>query len=118
MARSKSVSRPAVVRDVLMVATPSKNADLRWFSGFSASDPFPAFSVGGRRIGLLPLLEVGRARQESSFDEVVNLSGLIADLRKTNPQAGLADAIVFAALERGVHRFRVPADFPVGFIIA
>ena len=38
----------------------------------------------------------------------------ITDLRKTNPKAGVADAIVFAALQQGIHRFRVPADFPVG----
>ena len=97
-----------------MMATPSKNADLRWFGGLHASDPFPAFSVGRRRIGLLPGMEVGRAKDESAFDEVLNLTAIIADLRKTNPKAGVADAIVFAALERGVQRFRVPADFPVG----
>ena len=106
-------SAPAV-RDVLLMATPSKNADLRWFGGFHASDPFPAFSVKGRKVGLLPGMEVGRAREESAFDEVLNLTAVIADLRKSNPQAGVADAIVFAALQRGVHRFRVPADFPVG----
>jgi Xaa-Pro aminopeptidase len=110
MARSTA----SAVRDVLMMATPSKNADLRWFGGFHASDPFPAFSVGRRRIGLLPGMEVGRAQDESAFDEVLNLTAIIADLRKTNPKAGVADAIVFAALERGVQRFRVPADFPVG----
>jgi len=113
MARTARPTAPAV-RDVLLMATPSKNADLRWFGGFHASDPFPAFSVGGRRIGLLPGMEVGRAKDESAFDEVLNLTAIIGDLRKTNPKAGVADAIVFAALERGVHRFRVPADFPVG----
>jgi len=100
--------------DVLMMATPAKNADLRWFGGFHASDPFPAFSVGRSRVGLLPGMEVGRAKAESAFDEVLNLTAIIADLRKTNPKAGVADAIVFAALGRGVQRFRVPADFPVG----
>ena len=58
MARSSA----SAVRDVLMMATPSKNADLRWFGGLHASDPFPAFSVGRRRIGLLPGMEVGRAK--------------------------------------------------------
>ncbi len=105
---------PAPVRDVLMMATPSKNADLRWFGGFHASDPFPAFSAAGRKIGLLPGMEVGRAQEESAFDEVLNMAEIFKDLRKTNPKAGLADAIAFAALQQGVHRFRVPADFPVG----
>jgi Xaa-Pro aminopeptidase len=107
----------AAVRDVLLMATPSKNADLRWFGGFHASDPFPAFSAKGRKIGLLPGMEVGRAQEESAFDEVLNLTALIADLRKTNPRAGVADAIVFAALAQGVQRFRVPADFPVGLYV-
>lgn len=114
MALPKSSRPRAAPANVLLMATPSKNADIRWFGGFHASDPFPAFSVGKRRIGLLPSLEVKRAREESIFDEVVDLSLTITDLRKTNPQAGLADAIVFAALQRGVQRFRVPSDFPVG----
>ena len=103
--------------EVLLFATPAKNADLRWFSGFQASDPFPAFSANGRRIGLLPLLEVGRAQKESDFDEVLNLTEIINDLRRTNPRAGIADAITFAALREGIHDFRVPADFPVGLFL-
>jgi len=99
--------------DVLLMATPTKNADLRWFSGFHASDPFPAFSAQGRKVGLLPLLEVGRAKAESDLDEVLNLTEIIADLRRNNPTAAIADAIVFAALQRGVKKFRVPGDFPV-----
>ena len=99
------------------MATPTKNADLRWFSGFHASDPFPAFSAQGRKIGLLPLLEVGRAKDESDFDEVLNLTEIITDLRRTNPVAGIADAIVFAALQRGVKKFRVPGDFPVALFL-
>lgn len=112
--RLSAAARP---RDVLMMATPAHNADLRWFTGFRASDPFPAFSARGRKVGLLPLLEVGRARAESDLDEVVDLSALIADLRKSNPSAGVPDAIVFAALARGVKRFTVPSDFPTGLFL-
>ena len=114
---SSAARRAAPATDVLLMATPTKNADLRWFSGFHASDPFPAFSVGGRKVGLLPLLEVGRAKQESALDEVLNLTEIINDLRRTNPLAGVPDAIVFAAVQRGVHRFRVPADFPAGLFV-
>ena len=75
MARLKTSARKtSPATDVLLMATPTKNADLRWFSGFHASDPFPAFSIGGRKVGLLPLLEVGRAKQESALDEVLNLT--------------------------------------------
>ena len=103
--------------EVLLYAVPSKNADMRWFSDFQASDPFPAFSAEGRRIGLLPLLEVGRAKKESAFDEVLNLTEIINDLRRTNPNAGIADAIVFAALREGIKDFRVSSDFQVGLFL-
>jgi len=96
------------------MGTPSKNSDLLWFTGFNASDPFPAFSARGKRIGLIPLLEVGRAQKESHLDEILNLTEIIKDLRKNNPRAGVADAIVLAALNEGISSFRVPADFPVG----
>ena len=80
MARSARPSASAV-RDVLLMATPSKNADLRWFGGFHASDPFPAFSAKGRRVGLLPGMEVGRAKEESAFDEVLNMAEIFKDLQ-------------------------------------
>ena len=96
------------------MGTPSKNSDLLWFTGFNASDPFPAFSAQGKRIGLIPLLEVGRAKKESHLDEILNLTEIIKDLRKTNPRAGVADAIVLAALNEGIEAFRVPEEFPVG----
>jgi len=102
------------ITEVLLMGTPSKNSDLLWFTGFNASDPFPAFSAHGKKFGLIPLLEVGRAEKESHLDEILNLSEIIKDLRKTNPHAGVADAIVLAALNEGIDAFRVPADFPVG----
>jgi Xaa-Pro aminopeptidase len=102
------------ITEVLLMGTPSKNSDLLWFTGFNASDPFPAFSAHGKKIGLIPLLEVGRAEKESHLDEILNLTEIIKDLRKTNPQAGVADAIVLTALNEGIDAFRIPADFPVG----
>ena len=114
MPRVRNKKKPS---EVLLYAAPSKSADLRWFSDFQAADPFPAFSAGGKRIGLLPLLEVGRAQKESAFDEVLNLTEIINDLRRTNPRAGVADAITFAALREGIKEFRVPSDFPVGLFL-
>jgi len=110
----KKIQAKKPVTEVLLMGTPSKNSDLLWFTGFNASDPFPAFSAQGKRIGLIPLLEVGRAEKESHLDEILNLTEIIKDLRKTNPRAGVADAIVLAALHEGIEAFRVPEEFPVG----
>lgn len=99
------------------MAVPNKSADMQWFTGFQAADAFPAFSARGKKIGLLPLLEVARAKAESDLDTVHDLSAMILELRQTNPQAGLADAIVFAALQHGIKEFSVPEDFPVGLFL-
>lgn len=104
--------------DTLLFAAPTTSADMRWFSRFKAGDPFPAFSAKGKKIGLLPLLEVGRARTESDFDVIVNLTELIGSLRKRDPKAGVPEAIVHAAREHGVRSFVVPHDFPAGLWVA
>ncbi len=100
--------------DVLLFAAPTVNADMRWFSRFKAGDPFPAFSHRGKKVGLLPLLEVGRAKTESDFDTVLNLTEMIKEARAKDPKAGVAEVIALAAKARGIRRFTVPHDFPAG----
>jgi len=100
--------------DVLLFAAPTVNADMRWFSRFKAGDPFPAFSHGGKKVGILPLLEVGRAKTESDFDVILNLTELIKEARAKDPKAGVAEVIAQAAKARGIRRFTVPHDFPAG----
>ncbi len=108
------MAKPSASPEVLLFAAPTVNADLRWFSRFKAGDPFPAFSCKGRKVGILPLLEVGRAKVESDFDEVLNLTELIRAARVRDPKAGVAEVIVAAAKARGIRRFVVPHDFPAG----
>ena len=100
--------------DVLLFAAPTVNADMRWFSRFKAGDPFPAFSHRGKKVGLLPLLEVGRAKTESDFDVILNLTEMIKEARARDPKAGVAEVIALAAKARGIRRFTVPHDFPAG----
>ena len=100
--------------EVLLFAAPTVNADLRWFSRFKAGDPFPAFTHKGRKVGLLPLLEVTRAKEESAFDEVLNLTELIRAARLRDPKAGVPEVIAAEAKARGIRGFTVPHDFPAG----
>lgn len=108
----------AKLPDTLLFAAPTTNADMRWFSRFHAGDPFPAFSAKGKKVGILPLLEVGRARTESDFDVILNLTELIAELRRKDPGAGVAEAIAHAAKAHGVRSFVVPHDFPAGLWVS
>jgi Xaa-Pro aminopeptidase len=100
--------------EVLLFAAPTVNADMRWFSRFKAGDPFPAFSAAGKKVGLLPLLEVGRAKTESDFDVILNLTEMIKAARLKNPAAGIAEVILEAAKAHRVKGFVVPHDFPAG----
>jgi len=100
--------------EVLLFAAPTVNADMRRFSRFKAGDPFPAFSHRGRKVGILPLLEVGRAKEESDFDTVLNLTELIKAARLRDPKAGVAEVVAREARARGIRSFTVPHDFPAG----
>lgn len=104
-----------VVGDLLYAAS-SVNADIRWVSRFSAGDPFLALRVGRKVIGAVPLLEVNRAREEGAFDKVLNLTEILAELRKQKPDAGIADVIVKVACDAGVTTLRVPDDFSAGLL--
>ncbi|MDR2430050.1 MAG: Xaa-Pro peptidase family protein [Puniceicoccales bacterium] len=98
--------------NVLLYAAPNTNADMRWFSRFHASDPLLALSAKGKKIGVVSLLEVTRARKESVFDEVLNLQDLLAGVRASNANAGIAEVVLALAARHGVNAFAVPSDFP------
>ncbi|MDR2863629.1 MAG: Xaa-Pro peptidase family protein [Puniceicoccales bacterium] len=99
-------------KNVLLYATPNSNADMLWFSRFHAGDPLLAFSVAGKRIGVVSLLEVTRARKESVLDEVLNLQELIEEQKRLSKDAGVPEVIVALAKRNAVRAFTVPADFP------
>ena len=45
-----------------------------YFSRFSAFDPYLAFSLNGKKIGIAHSMEFGRMTEESDCDEVLLLS--------------------------------------------
>lgn len=98
----------------LLYAASEHSADLLYFGGFSAPDPFVALEAGGRKLALLNALEFGRARKESSFDEVLPLEEYQEKARKrwktTTPTT--AQVIAALAFERRQRLFTVADDFP------
>lgn len=59
---------------LLFYANPEIDADLLYFGGFLAPDPFLALGVGNRKIAVLSPLELGRGRRESAFTEILSLT--------------------------------------------
>lgn len=103
-----------VVEADLLCGDSYANANIRWFSRFTVGDPILCLGVGKKRIGAVSLLEVERAKVESAFTEVHCLGEILAELKKTKPDAGTADIAVKLARDAGVTAFRVPNEFPAG----
>lgn len=101
---------------ILLYADSERSADMLYFGGFHAPDPFIACLAGGKRIAVLNALEYGRGRKEGQFDVVMPLEDLHSRARARWPEKvpGPAEAIAVLAAERRVKKFRVPFDFPVG----
>lgn len=67
---AKKPTKPSL--SILMHAG-SDDPDMLYFSQFHAPDPYLAFTVGKKKVGLASVLEFGRMRRESAFDEVLLL---------------------------------------------
>lgn len=101
---------------ILLFADSERSADMLYFGGFHAPDPFIACEIRGRRTAVLNALEYGRALKEGNFDSVLSLEELQQKARARWPESvpGPAEVIAVLAAERRVTRFRVPYDFPAG----
>ena len=101
---------------ILLYANPETNADILYFGEFHAPDPFLAIGVGRRRIGVLSPLEIGRAKKQSGFTDILNLMELRKEtesalgIKKPTP----ADCAVYLANKENISTYRVPQDFPLG----
>lgn len=93
----------------LFYSSPETDADLFYFGGFRAPDPFLAFEADGVRSAVLSPLEMDRGLREGRFDEVLSLDEV---KRQCGTSDSLADQILFLAKERNATRLLLPEDFP------
>jgi Xaa-Pro aminopeptidase len=103
---------------VLMHADAS-DPDMLYFSRFNAFDPYLAFSVNGRRIGVIHASEYGRMVKESAFDEILLLSEVRdgAATRFKLPKGKSPDTsqiVLHLAELHGIPGFKVGPRFPLG----
>ncbi len=114
----------------LIIAASEQDANLYYATRFLAPDPFVFLQINGRTMLLMSDLEVDRARQQARVDEVLSVSKLQAELRRSSSMlrssegakenAGAAEPttvdLVDAVLKRhAVHRVEVPATFGVAY---
>lgn len=104
----------------LLYGASDRDANMLYFAGVMVPDPFIAFEVGGRKVGVVNALEYGRVRARSSLDEVLSYeewSGR-AGAQGGNGRPVLADIVAALAHEYGLGHFRVADDFPAGLAFA
>ena len=111
----KVASKPGAV----LFHADASDPDMLYFSRFQAHDPFLAFSVNGRRIGVTHASEYGRMVKESAFDEILLLNEVrdktAARFNLSNghvPDA--AQMVIYLAETYGVPNFLVGPRFPIG----
>src|SRR3989338_4291956 len=99
---------------ILIIAASESDANLYYATQFLAPDPFIFMEVRGRKILVMNELELDRARDQSSVDEVIPTSKIVEKLRKRGVKPITTTEIFhFLLKKRGVAKLLVPADFPI-----
>ena len=117
--RSQSRGKAAKRSHSLLFHADSSDPDMLYFSRFHASDPYLAFSVDGKRIGVTHAMEYGRMVKESTFDEILLINevrdGAAKRFKLTNgKEPGLHHLVLHLAETYGIAGFRVGQRFPHG----
>lgn len=97
------------MKALLHYAASEVDANLYYATKFLAPDPFAFFQIGARRHLIVGDLEIGRAREQSSVDEVLSLSRIERGLKKRKTTA---DVLAHVLRRRRVRAVVAPANFP------
>jgi len=84
------------MRELLLYSNSQNNPDMLYFSDISIPDAFFAFTHNSKRCAIISMLEIGRAKKDSSFDKIFD--------QKLSPIE------LFKKLK--IKKFLVPSNFP------
>jgi len=117
--RSKTPSPSKSIAPSILFHADASDPDMLYFSRFSAFDPYLAFTLGSKKIGLASAMEYGRMVRDSKFDEVLLLSDIQAGAtqRFKIPKGKKPDncqLVMHLAKLHKISEFRVGARFPAG----
>lgn len=106
----------------LLLHAASDDPDMLYFSRFHASDPYLAFRIDGRRVGLSVPMEFARMQQESAFDEVLLLpeirDGAVKQFKLGKDATPTTCHLVQHIAKRyGIKRFQIAHRFPAGLAL-
>lgn len=100
-------------RATLMIAASESDSNLYYATRFIAPDPFIFMDVKGRRILLMSDLEMDRARNQATVDQVLSYSEWE---RRAKAQGvaipGSVDVLHLVLQDHGIKQLLVPGNFP------
>lgn len=102
--------------DLLLYAASDKDADLLYFSRIAIPDPFLAFRIRGKKIGIVDALEYSRTRKASALDTVLLKEDCIQaaekEIRLNEPISIVAKLVLWVIQRYKVKAFKIPGNFP------
>ncbi len=99
----------------LAVAASDHNADMLYATGFRAPDPFVLIEKDGRRVLLMSDLEIDRARETASVDEVFAFSDFEKKVQGKRTRKPAYSRVLAGFLrDQKAKKTVVSADFPLG----
>jgi Xaa-Pro aminopeptidase len=103
-------------RDILLYSDTPRSADALYFGQVEMTDPYLAFSVRGRKFGIVNALEFGRVKRTSGLDTVLAVEACMDKARRAWPRHKPGAARIFAVASKELKGgpYTVPDDFPVG----
>ncbi len=106
------------MKEQLLYAASDVSADMLYFSGVLIPDPFLAFSYQGRRIGVLSMLEINRARKSSALDGILSLEALRQEAKEVFGSSEVMAIVRLLKKRYAIEAFEVGYDFPAGLYAA
>ncbi|MDR2735618.1 MAG: Xaa-Pro peptidase family protein [Puniceicoccales bacterium] len=94
----------------LQFADSQNSSNMLYWSKIGVPDPFIAFEIEGKRTAVVNPLELENMRQNSSFDEIINIDDILGLGKNCDP----AKVIKTIGVRYDVSSWSVPYNFPVG----
>lgn len=105
-------------RATLMIAASESDSNLYYATRFIAPDPFIFMDVKGRRILLMSDLEMDRARNQATVDQVLSYSEWERRAKAQGVAApGSIDVLHLVLQDHDIKQLLVPANFPFGHAV-
>lgn len=114
MANAKMILKPHEA--ILIIAASEQDANLFYATKFLAPDSFIFIQTNKKKIIIASDLEIDRAKDQASVDEVLSGTKIVQELKRNGAtRVTLVDTATHVLKESGAHQILVPANFPVSY---